>query len=368
MVRYTTREDDLDAITTALMGSVALRTADAVVAGGDSLPLLQRLPDQSVSLILTDPPYHSTKKGNIYGDKDFQEDEHFIKWMEAYAAEWKRVLRASGTVYVFCSSEMSARLEVMISKHLRPLNHITWTKPNEPGFDGWKGKMNKEALRRWYPHSERILVFEHGVYGTFEAYRRSPLGEYLLHCRKKAGISGHALTGAIGAYGKVNHGGAVSNWEAGRNTPSREQYQKIVEVLEATGKVGKMLPYEDIVRPLNVHGGIEFTDVWDFMSVRPYKGKHPAEKPLDMLRHIISASSYPGDIVLDCFAGSGAAGVAALQLGRRAVCMEIEDQWVARCSEDLTRVAPIPEEKVRLAPVRRLPAVSGQLALDPLFD
>lgn len=331
--------------------------------------MLEQVPDESVSLILTDPPYHSTKKDNIYGDKAFQEDEHFLEWMEAYTAHWKRILRPNGTVYVFCSAQMSARLEVMMSKYLRPINHITWTKPNEPGYDGWKGKMNKEALRRWYPHSERILVFEQGSYGDVNATRRSPLGQYLLDCRKKAGMSGHQLTGLVGAYGKVNHGGAVANWEAGRNIPSREQYARIAEAIEATGAVEKMLPYEDIVRPMDLHGGVEFTDVWNFMSVRPFKGKHPAEKPLDMLHHIISASSYPGDIVLDCFAGSGSTGVAALQLNRRAVCMEIEQPWIERMSKDLAKIDPLDElDLLPARPVKSSRKQEGTLKIDSLFD
>jgi len=201
------RSDDFDRIRIGLGESIADETEVSLVAGGDSLELLVKVPDGTVSLILCDPPYHSTKKGNIYGDRSFQEDEHFLEWIEKYATEWRRVLRDSGTLYVFCSAQMAARLEVMLSKHFRPINHITWTKPNEPGYDGWKGKMNKEALRTWYPHSERILVFEHGGYGSWEAYRRSPLGEYLLACRKLAGITAHDLTERIGAYGKVNHGG-----------------------------------------------------------------------------------------------------------------------------------------------------------------
>ncbi|WP_231111508.1 site-specific DNA-methyltransferase [Mycobacterium avium] len=318
----------------ALGDSIADETADALVCMGDSLPMLRRLPDQSVSLIVTDPPYHSTKKGNIYNDTAFQEDEHFLEWIEQYTVEWRRILKRSGTLYLFCSSQMSARLEVMMAKYLRPINHITWTKPNEPGYDGWKGKMKKEALRNWYPHSERILVFEHGGYGTWEAYRRSPMGEYLLECRQRAGITTIQLTELIGEYGKVNHGGAVTNWEAGRNIPSREQYRKLVESLAGYGVTG-MLDYNDLIRPMIVSKDVEFTDVWNFMSVRPFKGKHPAEKPQDMLMHIIQASSYPGDIVLDCFAGSGSTGVAALRLGRRAVCMELDESWVKRAAKEI---------------------------------
>jgi len=173
------------------------------------------------------------------------------------------------------------------------------------------------------------------------------------------------LTELIGAYGKVNHGGAVANWEAGRNIPSREQYRRICEVLEATGRVEAMLAYEDIVRPMQVNGQIEFTDVWNFMSVRPFKGKHPAEKPQDMLMHIISASSYPGDIVLDCFAGSGSTGVAALQLGRRTVCMELEEQWVKRASEEIRQASM---DEPYQAPVRQHHMVKEELLVDRLFD
>jgi site-specific DNA-methyltransferase (adenine-specific) len=83
---------------------------------------------------------------------------------------------------------------------------------------------------------------------------------------------------------------------------------------------------------------MEFTDVWTFMSVRPFKGKHPAEKPQDMLMHMISASSFPGDIVLDCFAGSGSTGVAALRLKRRVVCIDIEEEWVERAASEMAAV------------------------------
>lgn len=364
----TDRGKDLTRIRKALANSIAEETTDALVCMGDSLHLLRRLPDQSVSLIVTDPPYHSTKKGNIYNDTAFQEDEHFLEWMEQYTVEWRRILKRSGTLYLFCSAQMSARLEVMIAKYLRPFNHITWTKPNEPGYDGWKGKMKKEALRNWYPHSERILVFEHGGYGTWEAYRRSPMGEFLLECRQRAGITTIQLTELIGEYGKVNHGGAVTNWEAGRNIPSRDQYRKLVGALAEYGVTG-MLDYNDLIRPMIVSKDVEFTDVWNFMSVRPFKGKHPAEKPQDMLMHIIQASSYPGDIVLDCFAGSGSTGVTALRLGRRTVCIELDEQWVKRAAKEITEARLDAEYQ---PPQRihhgRKERTDEALPLDGLFD
>jgi site-specific DNA-methyltransferase (adenine-specific) len=303
--------------------------------------------------VLTDPPYHSTKKANIYGDKAFVEDDEYIAWMQTYGAEWRRILRPNGALYVFCATQMSARLEVMLSEFMQPLNHITWTKPNEPGYDGWKGKMSKETLRRWYPHSERILFLEQATDGQARSLsrgRRSTLGLFLREMRTAAGISGHRLTELTGEYGEVNHGGAISNWETGRNIPSREQYRKLAEVLESAGRILSMPAYEDVVRPFNMNGEMEFTDVWNFPSVRPYEGKHPAEKPQDMLRHMIEASTYPGDIVLDCFAGSGSTAVAALATGRRTVAIEIERAWVSRIVERLSdTVMPITSRRQRKA-------------------
>lgn len=318
------REQDLKRIKAAIEAELVLSAANALVAKGDSLQLLKKVPPHSVSLILTDPPYHATKKRNIYGDTAFAEDQHYLEWMAEYALEWRRVLRPNGSLFCCCDSSMSARLDVLFSKNFNVLSHVVWTKPNDPGFDGWKGKMKKEALRQWYPHSERILFAEPAVEGNLF---RSPFALFLKKARQQSGLSMHQLTAKIGAHGKVNHGGAVSNWEDGRNTPSREQYEKMRQALMETGKVDPMPPYEDVIRPFTMDASKEFTDVWTFPSVRPYKGKHPAEKPAALLEHAIEATTYPGDIVLDCFAGSGSTALAALKLKRRAVAIEIESDW-----------------------------------------
>lgn len=327
-----TRSKEFDRIRTSLTSATRASSARAIVTEGDSLQLLKALPNQSVSLILTDPPYHSTKKQNIYGDTHFSEDNHYLEWMAQYGIEWRRVLKSNGSLFCFCASEMSARLEVQLSGDFNVLSQVVWTKPNEPGFDGWKGKMRKEALRQWYPHSERIIFAEPALEGNLH---RSPFGVYLRDVRRQSGLTSNELTEKIGAYGRVNHGGAVSNWETGRNIPSREQYEKMCEAFLGTGNVSTMPPYEDVVRPFMVDASKEFTDVWNFPSVRPYKGKHPAEKPLSLLEHAIEATTFPGDIVLDCFAGSGNTGVAAVKLGRRAVTMEIDPQWVAQAASRL---------------------------------
>jgi site-specific DNA-methyltransferase (adenine-specific) len=302
---------------------------------GDSLEVLKKFPDHSVSLILTDPPYHTTGKKNIYGDTAFKEDEHYLEWMAQYSKEWIRILKPNGSMFCFCSPSMAGRLEGVFSGDFNILSHIVWTKPNEPGFDGWKQKMSKDALRQWYDHSERIIFTEPATHGNLY---RSYFGNLIREYRKKSGLSCKSLTEMIGAHGKVNHGGAVSNWEAGRNVPSVEQYEKLRKAIKQVSGM-EMPDYQDVVRPFNVDKTKEFIDVWTFPNIRPYSGKHPAEKPIALLEHAIAATTYPDDIVLDCFAGSGSTAIAAMKLGRGSVSIEIEEKWCKKIARVLEFVS-----------------------------
>jgi site-specific DNA-methyltransferase (adenine-specific) len=225
------RKKELETIKKSIATSIKFETQETAVAEGDSLSLLKSLPDHSISLILTDPPYHTTKKDNIHGDTLFKKDQHYLEWMEQYAKEWKRLLKPNGSLFCFCSPAMSARLEVAFSNYFNILSQIVWTKPNDPGFDGWKQKMKKEALRQWYAHAERIIFAEPSFNGNLY---RSYFGNLLREMRIKARLTMHQLTALVGAHGRVNHGGAVSNWEAGRNIPSREQYIKLCDALIGT--------------------------------------------------------------------------------------------------------------------------------------
>ena len=58
-------------------------------------------------------------------------------------------------------------------------------------------------------------------------------------------------------------------------------------------------------------------------------GRHPTQKPDALLEQVILASSRPGDLVLDPFAGSGTTGVAALRHGRRFLGIERERAYAA---------------------------------------
>lgn len=66
----------------------------------------------------------------------------------------------------------------------------------------------------------------------------------------------------------------------------------------------------------------QWGDIWEFDPVPNYPGKHPCEKPLPLLAHMLNASTKPGALVLDAFMGSGATGDACARLGRRFIGIE----------------------------------------------
>ncbi len=87
------------------------------------------------------------------------------------------------------------------------------------------------------------------------------------------------------------------------------------------------IPYmaPGLVGPEKAARGKLPTDTW-WMTIVPTNSKektgYPTQKPLGLVKRIISASSNPGDMVLDFFAGSGTVGEACLQLGRQFILVD----------------------------------------------
>ncbi len=75
-------------------------------------------------------------------------------------------------------------------------------------------------------------------------------------------------------------------------------------------------------------------------TVQFYPGKHPCEKPAEMLGQIISASSRPDDVVADFFMGSGSTIKAAMELGRRGIGVELEEERFNQTVEEIKRWSP----------------------------
>jgi site-specific DNA-methyltransferase (adenine-specific) len=94
------------------------------------------------------------------------------------------------------------------------------------------------------------------------------------------------------------------------------------------------IPYmaPGLVGPEKAARGKTPTDVWWHTIVSPTgkeKTGYPTQKPLGILRRIVTVSSPPGGVVLDFFAGSGTTGVAAHELGRRFIMIDSNPEAVS---------------------------------------
>jgi site-specific DNA-methyltransferase (adenine-specific) len=103
-----------------------------------------------------------------------------------------------------------------------------------------------------------------------------------------------------------------------------DEYTFNVEEIE---RIPYMAP--GLVGPEKAARGKLPTDTW-WHTIVPTNGKektgYPTQKPLGIIRRIVQASSKPGDLVLDFFAGSGTVGAACLELGRRFILIDDNEQ------------------------------------------
>jgi adenine-specific DNA-methyltransferase len=276
------------------------------VIHGDALKVMRGMPDGAFDAVVTDPPYF--RVADEAWDKQWDSADAYLGWLGEIADEWRRLLKPSGSLYVFASSKMAARVECLIDDRFNVVNRIVWRKQA-----AWtrESKVEIKALRSYFPVTEWLVFAE-----------KRDAGGIIKTAREEAGLSAREVAEIIGAYGKVNHGGAVTNWETGLNTPGPLDYEKLRSVLD-------LPPYKDAIRPFRLNGKGPHVDVWDFAGVPASRiHRHPCEKPVPLLRHILNTSTREGDTVLDCFAGSGSLAEACIKTGRRAVLVESADRYI----------------------------------------
>jgi site-specific DNA-methyltransferase (adenine-specific) len=314
---------------------------------GKAEDVLRTLPDKSVHLIATDPPYFRVK--GEWWDRQWDDADRFLAWLGGIAAEWRRVLAPNGSLYVFASPQMARRVETLLAERFTVLNSIRWIKE-----DGWHQKAEKEALRSYLTPWEAVIFAE-----PFEAewaYRRKcddargatfeSIRAYLDGERRRAGVDFEGVRRIVGCApgsGLPSHWFTQSQWAL----PSAAQYAKLQAGFSAVAGVPCLTrPYRDLRaeyeavlsnapanaehaalrRPFHLHDRAQWSDIWQFDPVQSYPGKHPCAKPLPLMSHIVAASSRPGDVVLDCFAGHGSTLRAAKYLGRQAIGVEVEEK------------------------------------------
>lgn len=326
---------------------------------GDALTVMRSLPAASVDLIATDPPYFRVK--NEPWDRAWDSTDGFLAWVGDLCDEWRRLLKPNGSLYVFASPKMARRVGNVIAERFHILTDIRWAKA-----EGRHRRAAKAKLRSYFPASETIWFAEHygadsmamgeaGYAAKCEELRGfvfEPLRAYLDGERRRAGVDKADCNAACGF--SRSAGGMASRHYFSRSQwrlPTREHYESLQALFNAHANgSGPVLtrPYEDLRRqyeelrrPFNVTADVPYTDTWTFPTVAPYPGKHPCEKPLAMMEHIVRASSRPGAVVLDCFAGSGTTLAAARNLGRNGIGIDLSERWCRRTVERATPALPL---------------------------
>ena len=108
------------------------------------------------------------------------------------------------------------------------------------------------------------------------------------------------------------------------------------------------------------NGGKQMKTVWRMTAPGKSEkrfGKHPTQKPVKLIDRCLRASTNPGDLVLDPFAGSGSAGVAALAIGRRFIGIEMTPEYAEIGRMRLAEIASTPPRSY----VKSTPSISRLL-------
>ena len=232
---------------------------------GNTLEILSLLPENSVDLLIVDPPYNLDK--DFHGNK-FKETSGEI--YEEYTESWiklvKPLLKKNATIYVCCDWLSSSQIFIVLDKYFHVQNRITWQREKGRG-----------ALANWKNGMEDIWFATNSNKYTFNVeavkVRRSVIAPY-------------------------KEDGKPKDWEETKEGRFRNTYPSNF--------------WDDISIPY-----------WSM----PENTAHPTQKPEKLLAKLILASSNEGDIVLDPFLGSGSTSVTAKKLGRHYIGIEQNEQY-----------------------------------------
>ena len=123
-----------------------------ILLHGDCLQLMKDIPDGSVDLVLTDPPYGMAFKSNYRKEKynEIQNDKS-LEWLERYISECYRVLKNNSAIYCFCSWHNVDVFKQAIEKKFKVKNILIWEKNNTSMGD----------LKGSYAPKYEMIIFAH---------------------------------------------------------------------------------------------------------------------------------------------------------------------------------------------------------------
>jgi DNA modification methylase len=280
------------------------------------------LPDKCANLIIADPPYFEVK-----GDFDFiwKSFDDYLKDVEKWAIECKRILADNGTLFWYGHAKNIAYAQIIFDKHFNLINNLVWDKGSFMGLE------ESEGLRSFAPCTERILMYS----TDFDVDVRSdknnflPIKQYMRDERKKCGLSASKLKEKTGLPCNLKSIGMYFGdvqWQL----PTKENY----EMMQTTGYWQKSYKelrkeYEELRRPfVNLFKLQEILRFSNEASKTGAKYDHDTVKPETLTRALILTCSRPNDLVVVPFAGSGTEMAMSIKEGRKAIGYDIEKKYV----------------------------------------
>ena len=304
-----------------------------VIYCGDCLEQLRKLPDACVDLIYIDPPFNSNRNYEVFWGETKEKrafaDRHastqaYIEFMRPRCVEMARVLKKTGSFYYHCDWHASHYVKAMLDQILGENNfqsEIIWHRTLAKGlaFTGFPNNHDTIFLyggggeitfnRPYDPYDPDNL--DEKTAGKYS--HRDPDGRlYQLDNLLNPNPNRPNLTYEFLGHTKV--------WRWTRER-MKEAYEAGIVVQPSPGAVPRMKRYldEQEGRPIDT----VWTDIPPINSQAKERLGYPTQKPLALLDRIVRASSNENDIVLDAFCGCGTALVAAQNLKRQWIGIDI---------------------------------------------
>ena len=311
---------------------------------GDCLELMKNIPDKSIDMVLTDPPY------NI-GKAEWDKIEDYTNWCMNWIKESIRVLKENGT-FIFWHNDISQAAEIIheIKKNTNfVFNSVgMWHKPNFRSIS-WKNTGGNCGLRSWFNVFEFFFVFINPVagkawdktgleyiYSNKECFK--PLKEWYISELERLGLNikdiGRKYTEVTGRKPHMveRHYFKDSQFEL----PTQEVYESVYIPLGFNKSYEELRQsYEELRQPygelrpvFNIEQGETYSNYFiadkNNTSNNSY---HPCMKPLNILEKLVNTHTKENATVLDCFMGSGSTGVACINTNRNFIGIELDQKY-----------------------------------------
>lgn len=296
---------------------------------GDCMEEMKKLENESVDLILTDPPYGTIKGMEITKDgrvSNKRNDWDVVVNVGDMLEEFQRVLRPNGKALIFGNNGYTQELRNGSHTYMEYVYPLYWVK-NSFGSP-------LSAKKAPLSYVEDITVFSKN-FGEKKQQR-----EYMKRVADYIKVDKNEIAERIG----VGRGVVDRSWytDAQFRIPTEANYNKLIEEFKI-GEMEGFKTYEELkelVReesPSSVfnlpEGKGHVSNVFNVAKETSYL--HPTQKPVELLKQLIEIYSDVDDVVLDAFMGSGSTGVACQNTGRKFIGIELDEEYFRLTEERL---------------------------------